>query len=82
MTPNQIKNLDTIQLLTAYKAKARCQHSARITRALERELKNRLPETQLTNLWIEKSHLIMGEGDENFNDEVDNLISIVSEKNS
>ena len=74
MTPKQLKETNTKDLILIFKNKARCVHSENITIAVYRELENRLGSDKLLKLIIAKSHMINGEGDEEFNEECNNLI--------
>ena len=75
MTPKQLKETTSDNLILIFKNKARCVYSENITLSVYRELKNRLTEEQQLKLLIAKSHMINGEDDEEFNEICDNLIN-------
>jgi hypothetical protein len=73
MTPQQIKESTTLELLIAYNNKARCYYCLSAAEAIYRELNKRLG-SKVYNLHTEAWHMEHGEGDAMFNDECDKLI--------
>ena len=74
MTPKQIKNATTIELIQIYKSKARCSYCDRVTNSIFKELRNRLGNEKTYPLGLAHWHLQHGEGDAELNDECDKLI--------
>lgn len=77
MTPKQLSNATTEELILSYKNKARCYHSARTAEAVYKELSKRLGPDLLDGIRLEAWHMQNGEGDAAFNDECDKLLTIV-----
>ena len=75
MTPQTIKAASTKVLLTAYKHKARCFHSERKAESIYREIESRLGSDALYGLRLATHHMQHGEGDAEFNEECDKLIT-------
>jgi len=75
MTPKQLKESTTKELLIAYKNKARCFHSESKADSIYRELENRIGKDELQTLRTETWHMQHGESDAMFNDECDRLLN-------
>ena len=75
MTPNELKSNTTKDLVLAYKEKARCFHSLRSAEQIYREMELRLGPEVLYNLRLATWHMRSGEGDAEFNEQCDILIS-------
>ena len=74
MTPIELKNSSTIDLVIAFKNKARCFHSRRKSDAIIAELRKRIPHELLTSVEIEAEHLKRERDTGIFSDECDKLI--------
>lgn len=77
MTPKQLENLSTKELIIAYKNKARCYYSEQKTESIYKELERRIGKEKLYPLRLETWHLQNGEGDSMFNDECDKLMNLL-----
>jgi len=77
MTPRQLKESTSKELVIAYKNKARCYHSARKARAIYNELENRLGGDTLFHIRLGAWHMEHGEGDKEFNAACDELIGVL-----
>ena len=75
MTPKQLKDSSTKDLINSYKNKARCYHSKRKADAIYQEIYNRLGKEKTKGLSISVWHMEHGEGDAEFNKECDKLIT-------
>jgi hypothetical protein len=74
-TPKQIKESSIVDLIKAYKEKARCLHSQRLAGMIFSEMIRRLGLETLNGIRIAKFHMDKGEGDDEFNDECDKLVN-------
>jgi hypothetical protein len=82
MTPRQLQEAGTVELLEILKAKGRCVHSEQIANKVFKELKRRLGGEVLWDIELGLNHLHGWEGDKEFNDSCDNLINIIKKNKS
>jgi hypothetical protein len=77
MTPTQLRETGTIELIEILKAKGRCIHSESIAKKVLNELKNRLGGDIMWDIELGMKHLQSCEGDKEFNDTCNNLINTI-----
>lgn len=75
MTPKQLKESSTKDLIIAYKNKARCFHSERKAEAIYLEIYNRLGSNKVQGIRLGAWHMQHGEGDAEFNEECSKLLN-------
>lgn len=75
MTPKQLKESSTKDLIIAYKNKARCFHSERKAEAIYLEIYNRLGSNKVQGIRLGAWHMQHGEGDAEFNEECNKLLN-------
>jgi hypothetical protein len=77
MTPTQLREIGTIELLEILKVKGRCIHSEIIAKKVLKELKRRLGGEIVWHIELEMNHVLLGERDAEFNDSCDELINAI-----
>ena len=75
MTPKQLKESTTKELLIAYKNKARCYHSEINANQILRELEIRIGIDEMQPITTATWHMLHGETDAEFNEQCDLLIN-------
>ena len=76
MTPKQLLETPTLDLVKLYKSKARCRHAEYQAGQVWKELEVRLGKHNfnLRKIIVGHAHILLGEGDAEFNEACDNLI--------
>lgn len=77
MTPTQLRESGTIELIEILKAKGRCHHSQEVAKKVFKELKRRLGGEIVWHIELEMNHVLSGENDGEFNDACDELITAI-----